>query len=91
MRRLLRLRLTLAEFCLAMLEEHCAEKKRQALARQRKTAAEIAMEEFTCCTPEPNSIEEARLGQICSCICLDIIRLETLQTALSKDVMSLLH
>ncbi|XP_073337460.1 cilia- and flagella-associated protein 46 isoform X1 [Pagrus major] len=70
MRRLLRLRLTLAEFCLAMLEEHCAEKKRQALARQRKTAAEIAVEEFTRCTPEPNSIEEewmsagSTLGQV---------------------------
>lgn len=62
MRRLLRLRLTLAEFCLAVLEEHCAEKKRQTLARQRKTAAEIAVEEFTCCTPEPYSIEEVRLS-----------------------------
>ncbi|XP_030298554.1 cilia- and flagella-associated protein 46 isoform X3 [Sparus aurata] len=70
MRRLLRLRLTLAEFCLAVLEEHCAEKKRQTLARQRKTAAEIAVEEFTCCTPEPYSIEEewmsvgSTLGQV---------------------------
>ena len=60
MQRLLRLRLTLAEFCLAMLEEHCAEKKRQALAREGKTPAEIALEEFTRCTPEPDSIEQVR-------------------------------
>lgn len=60
MRRLLRLRLALAEFCLAMLEEHCDEKKHQALSRERKTAAEIALEEFTHCTPEPNSIEQVR-------------------------------
>lgn len=60
MRRLLRLRLALAEFSLAMLEEHCAEEKRQALAREKKTSAEIALEEFTRCTPEPNSIEQVR-------------------------------
>lgn len=60
MRRLLRLRMALAEFCLAVLEERCAEKTRQALARERKTSAEIALEEFTCCTPEPGSIEEVR-------------------------------
>ncbi|KAM9345441.1 cilia- and flagella-associated protein 46 [Symphorus nematophorus] len=70
MRRLLRLRLSLAEFCLAMLEEFCAEKKRQALARERMTSAEIALEEFTRCTPEPNSIEQewlsvgSTLGQV---------------------------
>ncbi|XP_044070722.1 cilia- and flagella-associated protein 46 isoform X2 [Siniperca chuatsi] len=70
MRRLLRLRLALAEFCLAMLEEHCAEKKCQALAQERKTSAEIALEEFTHCTPEPNSIEQewvhigSTLGQV---------------------------
>ncbi|XP_045926168.1 cilia- and flagella-associated protein 46 isoform X3 [Micropterus dolomieu] len=70
MRRLLRLRLALAEFCLAVLEEHCADKKRQALARERKTSAEIALEEFTRCTPEPNSIEQewvstgSTLGQV---------------------------
>lgn len=60
MRRLLRLRLALAEFCLAMLEEHCAEDKCQALAREKKTSAEIALEEFTRCTPEPNSVEQVR-------------------------------
>ncbi|XP_041803927.1 cilia- and flagella-associated protein 46 [Chelmon rostratus] len=70
MRRLLRLRLALAESCLAMLEEYCAEEKRQALARERKTSAEIAVEEFTRCTPEPNSIEQewaclgSTLGQV---------------------------
>lgn len=58
MRRLLSLRLALAELCVAMLEEHCAKKMRQALARQTKTSAEIALEEFTRCTPEPNSTEQ---------------------------------
>ncbi|KAI3362965.1 hypothetical protein L3Q82_011639 [Scortum barcoo] len=69
-RRLQRLRLTLAEFCLAVLEERCAEEKLQALAREKKTPAEIALEEFTRCTPEPNSIEQewastgSTLGQV---------------------------
>ncbi|KAM8859515.1 cilia- and flagella-associated protein 46 isoform 3-T3 [Spinachia spinachia] len=65
LRRLLRLRLALAEFGLAVLEEHCVEEQRQALARHRKTSAEIALEEFTRCTPEPNSIEQewARVGR----------------------------
>ncbi|XP_059214821.1 cilia- and flagella-associated protein 46 [Centropristis striata] len=58
MRRLLRLRLALAEFCLAVLEEHCAEEKQRALARERKTPAEIALEEFTHCSPEPGSVEQ---------------------------------
>ncbi|XP_044228761.1 cilia- and flagella-associated protein 46 isoform X1 [Thunnus albacares] len=70
MRRRLRLRLALADFCLAMLEEHCEEEKRQALARERKTSAQIALEEFTHCTPEPNSVEQdwlsvgSTLGQL---------------------------
>ncbi|CAB1430488.1 unnamed protein product [Pleuronectes platessa] len=51
--RLLCLRLVLAEYCLAMLEERCAEDKCQALSRERKTSGEIAMEEFTRFTPEP--------------------------------------
>ncbi|GLD56038.1 cilia- and flagella-associated protein 46, partial [Lates japonicus] len=69
-RRLLRLRLALAEFSLAVLEEHCAEERRQALAREKKTSAEIALEEFTRCTPEPNSIQQewvsvgGTLGQV---------------------------
>lgn len=58
MRRLLRLRLALAQFGLTVLEEHSLEEKRQALARERKTSAEKALEEFTRCTPEPNSIGE---------------------------------
>ncbi|XP_034078590.1 LOW QUALITY PROTEIN: cilia- and flagella-associated protein 46 [Gymnodraco acuticeps] len=58
MRRLLRLRLALAEFSLAIMEEHCAEEKRQALARERKTLAEVALQEFTRCTPEPDSVEQ---------------------------------
>ncbi|XP_072246405.1 cilia- and flagella-associated protein 46 [Leuresthes tenuis] len=57
-RRLLRLRLTLADFCLAVLEEHCAAEMCQALARTERTSAEIALEEFTRSTPEPNSTEE---------------------------------
>ncbi|XP_026165910.1 cilia- and flagella-associated protein 46 isoform X3 [Mastacembelus armatus] len=57
-RRLLRLRLGLADFCLVILEENLAEEKCQALACQSKTSAEIALEEFTRCTPEPNSTEQ---------------------------------
>ncbi|KAF3842493.1 hypothetical protein F7725_024444 [Dissostichus mawsoni] len=52
------LRLALAEFSLAIMEEHCAEEKRQALARERKTPAEVALQEFTRCTPEPDSVEQ---------------------------------
>ncbi|CAK6962375.1 cilia- and flagella-associated protein 46 [Scomber scombrus] len=69
-RKLLRLRLALAEFCLAMLEEQCEEEKKQALAQERKTSAEIALNEFTRCTPEPNSVEQewlsvsSTLGQV---------------------------
>ncbi|KAM3606725.1 uncharacterized protein V6R79_022079 [Siganus canaliculatus] len=57
MQRLLHLRLALAECALALLEEHCAEKTHQALAQEKKTSAAIAVEEFTRCTPEPNSVE----------------------------------
>ncbi|XP_051816052.1 cilia- and flagella-associated protein 46 isoform X2 [Acanthochromis polyacanthus] len=62
MQRLLHLRLALAEFCLTILEDHCAKKTRQALARERKTLAEIALEEFTRTTPEPNSTEQEWLS-----------------------------
>ncbi|XP_041867180.1 cilia- and flagella-associated protein 46 isoform X2 [Melanotaenia boesemani] len=58
MRRLLSLRLTLAEFCLDILEEHCAEETCQALARTKKTSAEIVLEEYTRSPPEPNTTEE---------------------------------
>ncbi|XP_008297596.1 tetratricopeptide repeat protein 40 [Stegastes partitus] len=61
-RKLLRLRLALAELCLSMLGEHCAKETRQALAREKKTPAEIALEELTRCTPEPNSTEEEWLS-----------------------------
>lgn len=60
MRRLLRLRLALVEFSLAVLEEHCNEKKQQALVWEGKTSAEIALEEFTQHTPEPSSVEQVR-------------------------------
>ncbi|XP_040930006.2 uncharacterized protein LOC121202780 [Betta splendens] len=69
-RKLLRLRLALAEFCLAMLEEHCAEEKSQAVARMPKTSVMIALEDFTRCTPEPDSLEQewvsvgSTLGQV---------------------------
>uniref|UniRef100_UPI0037E7646D cilia- and flagella-associated protein 46 n=1 Tax=Semicossyphus pulcher TaxID=241346 RepID=UPI0037E7646D len=57
-RRLQRLRLDLTEFSLVLLEEQCAEEKHRALAREKKTSAEIALEEFTRCTPEPDSLEQ---------------------------------
>ncbi|XP_047458245.1 cilia- and flagella-associated protein 46 isoform X2 [Mugil cephalus] len=62
MRRLLSLRLALAELCVAMLEEHCAKEMRQALARETKTSTQIALEEFTRCTPEPDSTEQEWLS-----------------------------
>ncbi|CAG6017918.1 unnamed protein product [Menidia menidia] len=57
-RKLLRLRLTLADFCLTVLERHCAAEMRQALVHAGKTPAEIALEEFTRSSPEPDSTEE---------------------------------
>lgn len=59
-RRLQHLRIGLAEFSVAMLGEHCAEKTRQAVAWERMTSAEKALEEFLRCAPEPNSTEEVR-------------------------------
>lgn len=56
--RLLRLRLALAGFCLAVLEEQCAERTQLVLARQRMSAVQIALMEFTCCTPETESLQE---------------------------------
>lgn len=44
-----------------MLEERCAEETLQALAQEKMTLAEIALEEYSRCTPEPNSKEEVRL------------------------------
>ncbi|XP_075891746.1 cilia- and flagella-associated protein 46 isoform X3 [Nelusetta ayraudi] len=58
MQQLLRLRLALVEFCLAILEEQCAEKTQQVLARKRMTTVQIALMEFTCCTPESESLQE---------------------------------
>ncbi|KAK2823968.1 hypothetical protein Q5P01_021143 [Channa striata] len=69
-RTLLRMRLALAEFSLLMLEEYCTEEKAQAVARARKTSLEIALEEFTCEPPEPNSTKQewvsvgSLLGQV---------------------------
>ncbi|XP_061546899.1 cilia- and flagella-associated protein 46 isoform X4 [Phycodurus eques] len=66
---LLRLRLTLADVCLAILEEHCEEIVNRALAKD-KTIAEIAIEDFMRSIPETNSIEQewmnvgSTLGQL---------------------------
>lgn len=62
LRRLLLVRLALAKFCLDVFEEHCTERRLQALARTKKSAAEIILEDFTCPTPEPNSIQQAWLN-----------------------------
>ncbi|XP_070834007.1 cilia- and flagella-associated protein 46 [Chaetodon trifascialis] len=94
LRTLLRLRLALAECCLTMLEERCAEEKSQALARERKTSAEIALEEFTRCTPEPNSVEQewaslggtlgqVALGQLAAVSSLSLDNMETRARCLS--------
>lgn len=60
MQQLLHLRLALVEFCLVLLEDHCAEKTRQVLARERMTSVQITLMEFTRCTPEPDTIQEVR-------------------------------
>nr|XP_057920264.1 cilia- and flagella-associated protein 46 isoform X2 [Doryrhamphus excisus] len=54
---LLRLRLTLADVCLAILEEQCEELINRGLAKD-KTVAEIAIEDFMRSIPDPNSIEQ---------------------------------
>ncbi|XP_072292426.1 cilia- and flagella-associated protein 46 [Eucyclogobius newberryi] len=59
--RLLRLRLALSELCLLVLEERCAERRRQASARNNKSAAEVLLEDFTRGTPEPHTVQEAWL------------------------------
>ncbi|XP_077350768.1 cilia- and flagella-associated protein 46 isoform X2 [Festucalex cinctus] len=54
---LLRLRLTLADVCLAILEEHCEEIVNRALVKD-KSIAERAIEDFMRSIPETNSIEQ---------------------------------
>lgn len=59
--RLLRLRFALVEFSLSILEECCTEKTQQVLARERMTAVQIALMEFSCCRPESaESLQEVR-------------------------------
>ncbi|CAL8368626.1 unnamed protein product [Gadus morhua 'NCC'] len=58
MRRLQRLRLSLAELCLATLEQLHAEEEVQAHARRAKTSAQRALEDFTCHTPEPGCLDQ---------------------------------
>ncbi|XP_056147442.1 cilia- and flagella-associated protein 46 [Lampris incognitus] len=57
-RRLLRLRLSLAELCVAMLEQLCAEEKSHTLAQDRKASVDVALEEFLRGTPDPNSVHQ---------------------------------
>ncbi|XP_077469731.1 cilia- and flagella-associated protein 46 [Stigmatopora argus] len=54
---LLRLRLSLVDVCLAILEEHCEEIVNRALTKD-KTIAQIAIEDFMRSIPETNSIEQ---------------------------------
>ncbi|XP_029962388.1 cilia- and flagella-associated protein 46 [Salarias fasciatus] len=61
-RRLRRLRLALADFSLFMLEELCSQGVRRAVTLQKMTPAERALEEFTRCSPEPNSTEQEWLS-----------------------------
>ncbi|XP_029496742.2 cilia- and flagella-associated protein 46 isoform X1 [Oncorhynchus nerka] len=57
-RRLLRVRLALAELSLTMLEQVCAEENRLALAQDRKASVERTVEEFVRITPDPGSVEQ---------------------------------
>ncbi|KAM9810017.1 cilia- and flagella-associated protein 46 isoform 2-T2 [Syngnathus typhle] len=69
---LLRLRLSLTDVCLAILEEHCEEIVNRALVKDKSTA-EIAIEDFMRSIPETNSIEQewlnvgSTLGQTSLC------------------------
>lgn len=55
--RLLYLRLGLVELCLVLMEDHCAEATVRALAREKMSPVEIALEDFTASSPEPDSME----------------------------------
>ncbi|XP_029553954.1 cilia- and flagella-associated protein 46 isoform X5 [Salmo trutta] len=57
-RRLLQVRLALAELSLAMLEQVCAEENRLALAQDRKASVERTVEEFVRITPDLGSVEQ---------------------------------
>ncbi|KAJ8014503.1 hypothetical protein DPEC_G00040900 [Dallia pectoralis] len=58
MRKLVRLRLSLAELVLAMLEQFCAEENTRALAQDRKESLERIVEEFVRHTPDLSSVEQ---------------------------------
>eukprot|EP00063_Salmo_salar_P080807 XP_014055642.1 PREDICTED: cilia- and flagella-associated protein 46 isoform X6 [Salmo salar] len=57
-RRLLQVRLALAELSLAMLEQVCAEENRLAVAQDRKASVERTVEEFVRITPDLGSVEQ---------------------------------
>ncbi|KAL0964286.1 hypothetical protein UPYG_G00321810 [Umbra pygmaea] len=57
-RRLVRLRLTLAELSLAMLEQVCAEEKKLALVQDRKASAERTVAEFVRHVPDLSCVEQ---------------------------------
>lgn len=59
-RRLVELRFCLVEFSLDVVEERCAAEVHRALDQAKKTPAEIILEEFTCCTPEPCSTHQVK-------------------------------
>ncbi|KAK7901384.1 hypothetical protein WMY93_018153 [Mugilogobius chulae] len=62
LRWLLRLRLTLCDLCLFVLELHCTEHRQKALDRTNKSPAQILLEDFTRSTPEPHSVQQAWLN-----------------------------
>lgn len=60
--RLLQQRFALVELSLSILEEQCAEKTQQVLARERMTDVQIALMEFSCRTPESESLQEVKIN-----------------------------
>ncbi|CAJ1066948.1 LOW QUALITY PROTEIN: cilia- and flagella-associated protein 46 [Xyrichtys novacula] len=69
-RKLQQLRLDLAEYSLVLLEVPCEEERYRALAMEKMTSADKILEEYTRCSPEPDSVEQewsdvaSTLGQV---------------------------
>ncbi|KAM6956181.1 cilia- and flagella-associated protein 46 [Aplochiton taeniatus] len=88
MRRLLCLRLSLADLCLAVLEQVCTEEKRRALAQERKVSVVRHVDEFVSSSPDPSSLQQEwlcvgstvgqeALGQLTTVSSLSLDALET--------------
>ncbi|KAM8852116.1 cilia- and flagella-associated protein 46 isoform 2-T2 [Synchiropus picturatus] len=100
-RRLVNLRMGLAEFCLLMLENECELLKQKTLDRETMTSAEITLEDFTHETPEPGTLGhewvrtgsttgQVALGQLSAVSSCSLNHLETRARCLSLMGKSML-